>query len=30
MDDSHWQTESLFETDIPYLHGAEPRARFVL
>lgn len=25
-----WREESLFETDIPYLHGGEPRARFVL
>jgi protein-L-isoaspartate(D-aspartate) O-methyltransferase len=28
--ESSWREESLFETDIPYLHGAEPRARFVL
>jgi protein-L-isoaspartate(D-aspartate) O-methyltransferase len=25
-----WQTESLFETDLPYLRGAEPVARFAL
>jgi len=25
-----WHAESLFETDIPYLHGAAPVARFVL
>ncbi|HQV73117.1 MAG: protein-L-isoaspartate O-methyltransferase [Dokdonella sp.] len=30
MDDSHWQTESLFETDIPYLTHAAPPARFTL
>ncbi|MCK7594203.1 protein-L-isoaspartate O-methyltransferase family protein [Pseudomarimonas salicorniae] len=28
--DEGWREESLFETDIPYLHGGEPRARFVL
>lgn len=25
-----WHVESLFETDLPYLHGAEPPRRFVL
>lgn len=25
-----WAIESLFETDVPYLHGAEPVQRFVL
>ena len=25
-----WHAESLFETDIPYLRGAEPAPRFVL
>jgi protein-L-isoaspartate(D-aspartate) O-methyltransferase len=25
-----WDTESLYETDLPYLRGAEPRPRFVL
>ena len=29
-DASHWQTESLFETDIPYLTHAAPPARFTL
>jgi protein-L-isoaspartate(D-aspartate) O-methyltransferase len=28
--DSGWTTESLFDTDIPYLHGAEPVDRFTL
>lgn len=28
--DNTWREESLFETDIPYLHGGEPRARFLL
>lgn len=27
---SAWHSESLFETDIPYLRGGEPKARFVL
>jgi protein-L-isoaspartate(D-aspartate) O-methyltransferase len=27
--DGHWQRESLFETDLPYLIHAEPEARFV-
>ena len=30
VDASHWQTESLFETDIPYLTHASPPARFTL
>lgn len=30
LSEDAWREESLFETDIPYLHGAEPRARFVL
>ena len=30
LDSDHWREESLFETDVPYLRGAEPRARFVL
>lgn len=30
VDTSHWQTESLFETDIPYLTHASPPARFTL
>lgn len=25
-----WHAESLFETDVPYLRGAEPKQRFVL
>jgi hypothetical protein len=25
-----WAIESLFETDVPYLHGAEPVQRFTL
>ena len=29
-DEERWQEESLFETDIPYLHGAAPVARFTL
>jgi protein-L-isoaspartate(D-aspartate) O-methyltransferase len=28
-EDGHWQHESLFETDLPYLIHAEPEARFV-
>lgn len=27
--EGHWQEESLFETDLPYLIHAEPEARFV-
>lgn len=30
LSEDAWREEGLFETDIPYLHGAEPRARFVL
>lgn len=30
LDADNWREESLFETDVPYLHGGEPRARFVL
>ncbi|HET9034285.1 MAG TPA: protein-L-isoaspartate O-methyltransferase [Dokdonella sp.] len=30
VDDNHWQTESLFETDIPYLTHASPPAHFTL
>lgn len=30
LEGDHWREESLFETDVPYLRGAEPRARFVL
>jgi protein-L-isoaspartate(D-aspartate) O-methyltransferase len=25
-----WSIESLFETDVPYLHGAEPVQHFTL
>jgi protein-L-isoaspartate(D-aspartate) O-methyltransferase len=28
-EDGHWQDESLFETEVPYLIHAEPEARFV-
>lgn len=28
--DSRWSSVSLFETDLPYLHGAEPPRRFTL
>ncbi|MDR2011814.1 MAG: protein-L-isoaspartate O-methyltransferase [Rhodanobacter sp.] len=28
MDESNWQEESLFETDLPYLRNAEPPRRF--
>ena len=28
--DHGWAIESLFETDVPYLHGAEPVQRFAL
>ncbi|MBS0194208.1 MAG: protein-L-isoaspartate O-methyltransferase [Proteobacteria bacterium] len=28
--DGGWHAETLFETDIPYLRGSEPRAHFVL
>ncbi len=30
VDDTHWRTESLFETDIPYLTNASPPRRFTL
>jgi protein-L-isoaspartate(D-aspartate) O-methyltransferase len=30
VDETHWQTESLFETDIPYLTHATPPRRFTL
>ena len=30
VDATHWQTESLFETDIPYLTHASPPRRFTL
>lgn len=30
VDANHWQTESLFETDIPYLTHASPPAHFTL
>lgn len=30
VDGSHLHTDSLFETDLPYLHGAAPSQRFVL
>jgi len=30
VDETHWQTESLFETDIPYLTHASPPRRFSL
>lgn len=30
VDATHWQTESLFETDIPYLTHAAPPAHFTL
>ena len=30
VDASHWQQESLFETDVPYLLHAEPPRRFAL
>jgi protein-L-isoaspartate(D-aspartate) O-methyltransferase len=30
VDQSHWQQESLFETDVPYLKHAEPPRRFAL
>lgn len=29
-DASHWTVQSLFETDLPYLHNAEPPRRFSL
>ena len=30
VDETHWQTESLFDTDIPYLANATPPKRFTL
>lgn len=30
IDDSHFRTDSLFETELDYLHGAAPTPRFVL
>jgi protein-L-isoaspartate(D-aspartate) O-methyltransferase len=30
LDEAHWRSESLFETDLPYLHDAEPPRRFTL
>lgn len=30
IDETHWQTDSLFETDIPYLANATPPKRFTL
>ncbi|MEO7432384.1 MAG: protein-L-isoaspartate O-methyltransferase, partial [Dokdonella sp.] len=30
VDATHWQHESLFETDVPYLLHAEPPRRFAL
>lgn len=30
VDETHWQQETLFETDVPYLKNAEPPRRFVL
>lgn len=30
LGETAWREESLFETDVAYLHGAEPKARFVL
>ena len=30
LDETHWQQEVLFETDVPYLKNAEPPRRFVL
>ncbi|MBD8527879.1 protein-L-isoaspartate O-methyltransferase family protein [Pseudomarimonas arenosa] len=30
LDEKNWREESLFETDLPYLKGAEPKPRFVL
>jgi len=29
-DDTHWTSESVFETDLPYLHGAGAPRRFTL
>jgi len=30
IDDTHFRTDSLFETELDYLHGAAPTPRFVL
>lgn len=30
VDETHWQTDSLFETDLPYLTHASPPQRFTL
>jgi protein-L-isoaspartate(D-aspartate) O-methyltransferase len=30
IDDAHFRTDSLFETELDYLHGAAPMPRFVL
>jgi protein-L-isoaspartate(D-aspartate) O-methyltransferase len=30
VDDAHWTTQILFETDVPYLRNAEPPRRFTL
>lgn len=30
LESDGWREESLFETDVAYLHGAEPKPRFVL
>lgn len=30
LDETHWQQEVVFETDVPYLKNAEPPRRFVL
>lgn len=30
VDETHWQQETLFETDVPYLKNAEPPRHFVL
>ncbi len=30
IDETHWQQEVVFETDVPYLKNAEPPRRFVL
>lgn len=30
LDETHWQQEALFETDVAYLKNAEPPRRFVL
>jgi protein-L-isoaspartate(D-aspartate) O-methyltransferase len=30
VDDTHWTSQSLFETDVAYLKNAEPPRRFTL